>query len=291
MLPPDELLSSHLRQISSPDGRLHAIPAWLGYGTLISRERAVRFLETFLSLEQNPESIQMADNFYSILSNTIPELWFGQETELGLGQPFTAGTSGDDRNWRYMEAAKSLLEKTLNTLEGPMQFIDKAIYWPQSRIWRAPCRNQLCVIETNIKLLPELPYQTNQSLRELDSARRQQVVPGIGATFINSPLSHAVDQDMHTSFCSYQGSEVADFLQLDLFRNVTVPLRISIDGKSVPVLETVVKQFSDDGSNWQSAQCQGHENWVCTSKRAWRFFRITFETSVQKPWCIRELYV
>jgi hypothetical protein len=102
MLPPDELLSTSQREISSPDGRLHTSPAWLGYGALILRQRATYFLETFLSLETDPQSIQMADNFYSVLSNSIPELWFGQETELGLGQPFTVGTSGEDRNWRYM---------------------------------------------------------------------------------------------------------------------------------------------------------------------------------------------
>ena len=102
MLPSVELLSTRLRKISSPDGRLHSFPAWLGYGTLILQERAVSFLNSFLSLERDPRSIRMADNFYSILSNREPELWFGQETDLGLGQPFTVGTAGEERNWFYM---------------------------------------------------------------------------------------------------------------------------------------------------------------------------------------------
>lgn len=102
MLPANELLSTRLREISGLGGRLHTFPAWLGYGALITRERAASFLDTFLSLESDPRSIQMADNYYSILSNSRPVLWFGQETELGLGQPFTAGPSGEDRNWRYI---------------------------------------------------------------------------------------------------------------------------------------------------------------------------------------------
>jgi hypothetical protein len=102
MLPSFELLSSRLREISSLDGCLHAFPAWLGYGTLILKERTTLFLKTFLHLEKDPHSIQMADNYYSILSNSKPELWFGQQIELGLGQPFTTGTSGEDRNWYYM---------------------------------------------------------------------------------------------------------------------------------------------------------------------------------------------
>jgi hypothetical protein len=105
MLPSTELLASRLREISSLDGRLHTLPAWLGYGTLILKERASSFLKAFLSMEEDPRSIQMADNYYSILSNSKPELWFGQQIDLGLGQPFTVGTAGDDRNWYYIVGA------------------------------------------------------------------------------------------------------------------------------------------------------------------------------------------
>lgn len=46
--------------------------------------------------------MKMADNYYTILSNRVPEVWFDQGVELGGGQPFTVGVEGDERNDRHV---------------------------------------------------------------------------------------------------------------------------------------------------------------------------------------------
>ena len=226
MLPPLELLSTRLRHISSSDGRLHTSPAWLGYGTLILSERARNFLHTFLDIEKDPNSVAMADNYYSILSNTQPELWFGQESDLGLGQPFSVGSAGDERNWHYMvsfdhaflflnhpnilcskikELAKSLLEKTLPRVPEKPNFIDRSIDFLPRPIWKAPCRHQLCIIETDAELLPEFPpAPPNRSLREIDTFRRKLLDKEVEELFLQFPLSFAVDGDEQSRFCAVQ---------------------------------------------------------------------------------------
>jgi len=44
----------------------------------------------------------MADNYFTILSNTIPERWFDAGIQLGGGQPFTVGQEGEERNNRHI---------------------------------------------------------------------------------------------------------------------------------------------------------------------------------------------
>ena len=44
----------------------------------------------------------MADNYFTILSNTFTETWFDQGVELGGGRPFTVGVEGDERNNQHI---------------------------------------------------------------------------------------------------------------------------------------------------------------------------------------------
>ena len=49
--------------------------------------------------------MKMADNYFAILSNRVPEIWFDQGIELAGGQPFTVGVEGDERNNRHIVSA------------------------------------------------------------------------------------------------------------------------------------------------------------------------------------------
>ena len=42
--------------------------------------------------------MKMADNYYVVLKNRVPEVWMDQGLELGGGEAFTVGTEGDERN-------------------------------------------------------------------------------------------------------------------------------------------------------------------------------------------------
>ena len=99
--PPSEMLTSQLRTISVGQ-RIHTTFAWLGYGTIIRRSQAIEFLSLLNKLELSEEERKMADNYFTILSNTLPERWFDAGVELGGGQPFTVGREGEERNDRHM---------------------------------------------------------------------------------------------------------------------------------------------------------------------------------------------
>jgi hypothetical protein len=82
-------------------------------------------------------------------------------------------------------------------------FVDTGVYTSYEHVWRAPCRRQVCLIETNVVLLPEQPLpQVDLSLRETDLFRRRQLDPEITDSFTAYPLSFAVDGDNETKFCS-----------------------------------------------------------------------------------------
>ena len=111
--PPHEHLSSTLRQIYVPNKSSLAPPldnppsihtgfAWLGHGAITHRSDIVNFLELMHRLNVSEEEMKMADNYYTILSNRVPEIWFDQGVELGGGQPFTVGVEGDERNDRHV---------------------------------------------------------------------------------------------------------------------------------------------------------------------------------------------
>lgn len=102
--PADEFLTSELRAIHVDHGvlPLHTTFAWLGYGTIIHRTKAVEFLQLLDALDMSDEERKMSDNYFTILSNETPERWFDAGIPLGGGQPFTVGQEGEDRNNRHI---------------------------------------------------------------------------------------------------------------------------------------------------------------------------------------------
>ena len=64
------------------------------------------FLALMRELNTTDEEMKMADNYYTILSNRIPEFWFDQGVELGGGQPFTVGSQGEERNNKHIVCLK-----------------------------------------------------------------------------------------------------------------------------------------------------------------------------------------
>ena len=95
------MLLSQLRTISIGQ-KIHTTFAWLGYGTIIRRLQAIEFLSLLNELELSGDELKMADNYFTLLSNTIPERWFDAGIELRGGQAFTVGQEGEDRNNRHI---------------------------------------------------------------------------------------------------------------------------------------------------------------------------------------------
>lgn len=52
---------------------------------------------------------QMADNYFTILGDVVPEVWVQDSIELGGGSPFTVGSEGELRNLKHKVRMKSFL--------------------------------------------------------------------------------------------------------------------------------------------------------------------------------------
>lgn len=108
IIPPHEHLSSTLRTIAagydreSDTYRVHTSFAWLGHGALVRRALVQEFLDLMATLNASDEEMKMADNYFTVLANRVPELWLDQGIELGGGQPFTVGHEGDERNTKHI---------------------------------------------------------------------------------------------------------------------------------------------------------------------------------------------
>lgn len=95
------MLTSDLRLVSIDD-KIYTAFAWLGYGTMLRRSVAVEFLGLLDELGLSEDERQMADNYFTLLGNQVPERWFDRGIPLGGGQPFTVGSEGEERNNRHI---------------------------------------------------------------------------------------------------------------------------------------------------------------------------------------------
>jgi hypothetical protein len=97
LLPPHEMLSSQVLRVNTSYGA-HTGFAWLGHGAMIHRAQASEFLDLMHLLNATEWEMKMADNYFTILRNDWPEVWFDQGIELGGGEAFTVGSEGEERN-------------------------------------------------------------------------------------------------------------------------------------------------------------------------------------------------
>lgn len=195
--PPFEHLSTQLRHYVQPP-LIDTSFAWLGYGTLIRREQAEEFLTLLKEYDLSQEETRMADNYFTILRNAgMPTTWFEDGVELGGGQAFTVGNEGDERNWKHIERALELL--LLKPLAKPLQCSTRT-----DRLASVPCiGGRPAVLATNITFLPEFsPPSPSMRLREVEAHRIAFLGSGTVETYINHPISHAVDGKDETFFRS-----------------------------------------------------------------------------------------
>jgi hypothetical protein len=106
LLPPHEHLSATIRTRITPNSI--ASFAWLGHGTLLTKNHARSFLGLLRSVSSNRDDVmKMADNCFSILLNRRADIWIdpGKHFETGVEAAFTVGAEGDARNWYYIVSA------------------------------------------------------------------------------------------------------------------------------------------------------------------------------------------
>ncbi|KAI0800750.1 hypothetical protein C8Q74DRAFT_1454356 [Fomes fomentarius] len=279
LLPPHEHLSTTLREIHVPAqdrshlSDVHTSFAWLGHGTMLRRSEAQSFLSFLRYINATSEDMKMADNFFTILSNRVPEIWFDQGFELGGGQPFTVGSEGDERNKNYILRAAKYLESLTRcggaSCDDPVdaqQVRPKLPYITLDRSYaperwsRAACRGAACVLETNIRTLPEDISHTANNIADMISleVRNAEKLGDPGkANYLEHPPSNAVDMKANTVFQSFSHATQGDTVILDVLTDISgahewtaVELVWLVDSSTEQTLKSCTFEWSSDNVTW-----------------------------------------
>ncbi|KIJ66202.1 hypothetical protein HYDPIDRAFT_86812 [Hydnomerulius pinastri MD-312] len=324
LLPPHEHLSSRLRETITPTG-VHAGFAWLGHGAMIRQQQAVDFVALLKFMEMTLEEIKMADNYYTVLNNQVPEIWFDQGIELGGGQPFTVGTEGDERNRRHIRKACHYLDQALERMPNPaeaphgLQFVNKFNGSDQPPVSCAPGLGTSCLLETNVKLLPDdniISCNAAVDMLGLEESRAMAIGQDALSHYQQHPLSFAVDGIPETAFRSPYNAKQGDYFLLDMLSSVAseetmTELVFLVSPDNEWILRKSKFESSSDGRLWLASPhplvCRrtkmtadpslGQENAFmieCSVRMlegTGRFFKALLEADASVPWVIFEVWV
>ncbi|KAL6307702.1 hypothetical protein BKA93DRAFT_767442 [Sparassis latifolia] len=282
LTPPREHLTSTLREIrvSKPESSylsdIHASFTWLGYGAIIHRSDAIDFISLLRRIRASDDEMKMADNFFTILSNRVPEIWFDREFELGGGQPFTIGPEGDERNNRYIQKATQYLESITHCnapsctsavdakpARAKLPYTSFQAYLPPPTWQRAACRGSSCVLETNIHLLPDTIGHTGDSIQNmlyLEKHNLELLGEAAKQHYIDYAPSNAVDTLTDTSFRSPGSAKKGDIISIDLLADVSeayewtiVEMAWLVDSATEAILDACTFESSMDQLVWHHA--------------------------------------
>ncbi|PCH34217.1 hypothetical protein WOLCODRAFT_135572 [Wolfiporia cocos MD-104 SS10] len=282
LLPPHEHLSSALREVHVPARPMDRSPvhtsfAWLGHGALVPRTRADEFLALLRALRAPPDEVKMADNYFTLLSNRVPEIWADQDFPLGGGHAFTVGEEGNARNARHIiRAAKYLgaltrcgaaecdAEETGATqTKVKMPYVTLGEHSPPSANTRAACGGSSCVLETNIKLLPDTMKHTGDSaecILALEAENLEMLGDAGKQHYEEHPLSHAVDTRPETSFQSFGNARAGDSIVLDVLTDIStahewhaIEMVWLVDADTERILQASAFDSTTDGEQWHKA--------------------------------------
>ncbi|KAH9920241.1 uncharacterized protein BXZ73DRAFT_91971 [Epithele typhae] len=283
LLPPHEHLSTKLREIHvpAPDDThlsdIHTSFAWLGHGTMMHRSEARKFVTLLRSISATSDEMKMADNFFTLLSNRVPEVWLDQMFELGGGEPFTVGPEGDERNRNFTLRAANYLaslahcgrtacEEPMDLAQGkgpqlPYIALDRS-YEPTS--WTsAACRGASCVLDTNIRTLPAQISREANSITDIFALEEKnlEVLGEAGKdNYLQYAPSNAVDMKSGTVFRSLTHAAQGDTIVIDVLTDISearewtaIELAWLVDSATEEILKASVFEWSTDKEAWHAA--------------------------------------
>ncbi|KAI0652386.1 hypothetical protein C8Q79DRAFT_937363 [Trametes meyenii] len=283
ILPSHEHLSTILREIhvkspaESHVSDIHTSFAWLGHGAMLRRSDAQQFLSLMRFLKVTDDELKMADNFFTILSNRVPEIWFDQGFELGGGQPFTIGPEGDERNQNYTLRATRYLDSLTHCgralCDDPGADTQQARPSPPyvnldrsdapTRWTHAAGRGSSCVLETNIRLVPDAVSHIGTNVGQMLAVEGRNI-EALGESgkrnYLEYSPSAAVDLKAETVFRSLTHAAKGDMLSLDILTDIgdvrewnTVEFVWLVDSKTEDTLNSCAFEWSSDNVTWHAA--------------------------------------
>ncbi|CEL55613.1 hypothetical protein RSOLAG1IB_01625 [Rhizoctonia solani AG-1 IB] len=225
LLPPHEHLSTTLRILTHSSSHIASF-AWLGHGTILSKSHARAFIELLKTESGGQEHImQMADNFFSVLSNRRADIWVdrGMHFVEGREVAFTVGAEGDARNWYYTAIAEKYLEGIVRRTE-PNGYTDLEPKEEEELITRSPGVDGLW--STNVPMLPQNVFEAGRNatdLRSADMTRRSALGEVDAKYYIQHSFACLGDGLPHTVFKSPAGCQEGQWLSFDFLEKVETP--------------------------------------------------------------------
>ncbi|KAJ7597419.1 hypothetical protein C8J56DRAFT_319097 [Mycena floridula] len=300
LLPSYEMLSTSLRNIRV-NSSIHTGFSWLGHGAMLHRSTVVEFLELLAQLNLTASDLKMADNYFSILANVFPEVWFDQGIELGGGEPFTVGVQGDEHNRKHIIHALELLERIIDEKNETVPYVS---FSPDIGpcISRAPCCSTRCIFETSISLLPDTVGQ--QGMLEQEAIAMENLGPDKVLHYVNFPPSKAVDGLSGTVFKSPHNARNGEYIQIDALLPPLSPIEMVflVDDATEKILR--MSNFSTSRrDSW--VMSEDRLNCINTDIESFREcslhmvdgdndsarFRVTLEQDVEVPWRVAEIWL
>ncbi|KAF7301431.1 Rab geranylgeranyltransferase [Mycena indigotica] len=258
LAPPDEWLASRLLSIES--AKITFGFAWLGYGSMILRNNARDFLSLLGRLGLSAEQLEMADNYYSILRNQFPEVWIARPHALYGDGAFTVGTEGLERNRRHIAHAVTYLDSNVGNASLP--YLSQAGTSSRQNIELTPCLQNACVLETAVRLMPEVSSSKNYKAAQDIFAHEQLFVSALSNEFTTNTMEfsifHAVDGNLTTAFRSPFIAIAGDTFMLDMLADVRIKAPIYwtwlVDLGTVELLKSSSLFYSSDKAVWKQLE-------------------------------------
>eukprot|EP00026_Physarum_polycephalum_P000615 Phypoly_transcript_00616.p1 GENE.Phypoly_transcript_00616~~Phypoly_transcript_00616.p1 ORF type:complete len:1104 (-),score=138.14 Phypoly_transcript_00616:967-4278(-) len=200
---------------------LHAGFSWLGVGSFTSKARVQRFLHQCSMFNLNQDELLQADLFFSYFNNDYPvEL---ATVASQLDQSGAWSTSVDQWGIVYQRLGLSSA-KVYNYLKsgntGAIVPTAKPTPAYEDRDVRSPCHNDACLFITNSYPFPypdSVPFDPSRTIKEQESVYNSLNWPSNWFWMFNS-YDRAVDEDIFTSWSSFQVAERGDYFGLDLLK-------------------------------------------------------------------------
>ncbi|KIJ28560.1 hypothetical protein M422DRAFT_54563 [Sphaerobolus stellatus SS14] len=268
--PPHDHLESTLLNITiaapASSTRVETSFACLGHGTFLLHSQAESFMNMLEHLGLPWEEKTIADNYFTILSGTKPNIWFTHTIELSYTEtpPFTFGKEGDERNWRHINRAMIYLHGLLqDTQNKPLLSPENTT---QESLQTAPCISDACIISSNVTTLPSYvfdhsePWTQDTRMQTVQATRISRLAEEGVKWYLSYPLMNAVDGDAMTAFRSFGHAKAGDTITLALYASRQIStskqaeMAFLVDVHTAAILHSATFQTSMDHNAWNNLE-------------------------------------
>ncbi|KAI8140967.1 hypothetical protein BJV82DRAFT_620264 [Fennellomyces sp. T-0311] len=227
---------------------MHTCHAHIGYGTLISKETAAKFIEL---IELDPIDVKYSDMYFMTYSNQAPYQLEGTALEEGATIESEINTDLAPVQRQHVHTGIVSLYSHLVHRTGVFPTGETyPNYYEQNA--RAPCASDRCLFLTNVNVFPDprvFSYEPS-----IDLTRTEQLHDSYSDGrdhYYSYPYGNAVDGKDGSAWESNRYIKAGDYIGLDVLMSTRIPLKFRFLARHpYAYRRTLSIQTSFDGINW-----------------------------------------